>query len=111
MQETTGGLPRRVHLAPGIVPRAILRAAVESLVVIHDDVGKGVVAQAPALFQSVGHRAREDARQKWHHNFSGSAGNWAQRAFSAACCAVVSWTTFLGLQFQMDRVGLVIALS
>ena len=29
----------------------------------------------------------------------------AQRAFISACCAAVNWTTFLGLQFQMDCVG------
>ena len=35
----------------------------------------------------------------------------AQREFSCACWAVVSWTTFLGLQFQMDCVGSVSFLS
>ena len=30
---------------------------------------------------------------------------------SCCCCCEVRWTTFLGLQFQMDCVGLVIALS
>ena len=29
----------------------------------------------------------------------------AHMAFIWACCAAVSWTTFLGLQFQMDCVG------
>ena len=33
------------------------------------------------------------------------------KAFSCACCAAVRWTTFLGLQFQMDCVGSVSFLS
>jgi len=33
----------------------------------------------------------------------------AHKAFSCCCCCEVRWTTFLGLQFQMDCVGLVIA--
>ena len=35
----------------------------------------------------------------------------AHRAFIWACCAAVSWTTFFGLQFQMDFVGAVSFLS
>src|ERR1700678_1359707 len=35
----------------------------------------------------------------------------AHKAFSCCCCLAVRWTTFLGLQFQMDCVGRVIALS
>ncbi len=35
----------------------------------------------------------------------------AHKEFSCCCCCAVSWTTFLGLQFQMDCVGWVIALS
>ena len=34
-----------------------------------------------------------------------------QMAFIWACCAAVSWMTFLGLQFQMDWVGPVSFLS
>ena len=35
----------------------------------------------------------------------------AQMAFIWACCAAVSWMTFLGLQFQMPCVGPVSFLS
>jgi len=35
----------------------------------------------------------------------------AHKEFSFACCAAVSCTTFLGLQFQMDCVGSVSFLS
>ncbi len=35
----------------------------------------------------------------------------AHKEFSCCCCCAVSWTTFLGLQFQMDCVGWVSALS
>src|SRR3984885_16165002 len=35
----------------------------------------------------------------------------AHKEFSFCCCAALRWTTFFGLQFQMDCVGRVIALS
>ena len=35
----------------------------------------------------------------------------AHKEFSCCCCREVSWMTFLGLQFQMDCVGRVMALS
>ena len=37
--------------------------------------------------------------------------NPAHKEFSCCCCREVSWTTFLGLQFQMDCVGRVMPLS
>ena len=60
---------------------------------------------------SVGERPRDRGRSET------SGGKWVREsnshevAASDACCCAVRWETFFGLQFQMDWVGRVIALS